>query len=146
MTAQRPSLVPELDVTDVILSLTFWVDLLGFSVKYARLEDGFAYLVHEGAEIMLDQRNRGPVERRGLWETCPLERPFGRGLNLELQVDDLAEMLRRVEAQGWPIFFGPEDRWYRAGSIEIGVRQLLLQDPDGYLVRLQQKIGERPVG
>jgi hypothetical protein len=27
--------------------------------------------------------------------------------------------------------------------VEIGVQQFLVQDPDGYLVRLQQRIGER---
>ena len=46
---------------------------------------------------------------------------------------------------GWPIFVEPEEKWYRAGDVEIGVRQFLVQDPDGYLVRLQEEIGERPL-
>ncbi|MFM9938987.1 MAG: bleomycin resistance protein [Hyphomicrobiaceae bacterium] len=141
----RPRLVPELAVDDVIQSLTFWVDLVGFAVKYARPEQGFAYLTLDGADIMLDQRDRGDPARRGIWDTGPLQRPYGRGVNFELQIDNLAEMLARIETQGWPIFFGPEERWYRAGAIEIGVLQVLLQDPDGYLLRLQQRLGERPV-
>lgn len=138
-------LVPELTVTNVIQSLVFWVDLLGFAVAYARPEEGFAYLTRDGAELMLDQRDRGSPDRRGVWETGPLELPFGRGINFQLQLDDIGELLERIEAQGWPVFFGPEERWYRIKDREIGVRQLLLQDPDGYLVRLQQRTGERPV-
>ena len=52
--------------------------------------------------------------------------------------------LQRITEAGWPIFVEPEEKWYRAGDVEIGVRQFLIQDPDGYLVRLQQEIGERP--
>jgi catechol 2,3-dioxygenase-like lactoylglutathione lyase family enzyme len=141
----RPRLVPELAVTDVVHSLVFWVDLLGFSVKYARVDEGFACLALDGAEVMLDQRDRGPLDRRGIFETGPMEPPFGRGMNLEIEIESLGDLLERVETQGWPIFHGPEERWYRAGPVAIGVRQILLQDPDGYLVRLQQRLGERPV-
>ena len=51
----------------------------------------------------------------------------------------------RVAEAEWPIFVEPEEKWYRAGDVEIGVRQFLVQDPDGYLVRLQEEIGERPL-
>ena len=52
--------------------------------------------------------------------------------------------MQRITEAGWPIFVEPEEKWYRAGDVEIGVRQFLIQDPDGYLLRLQQEIGERP--
>jgi len=39
----EPGLVPELCVTDLATSQRFWCDLLGFTVKYARLNEGFAY-------------------------------------------------------------------------------------------------------
>jgi catechol 2,3-dioxygenase-like lactoylglutathione lyase family enzyme len=60
----RPRLVPELKVADIAQSLAFWRDILGFSVRFDRPEDGFAYLDLEGAEIMLDQRGTGPLERQ----------------------------------------------------------------------------------
>lgn len=38
----------------------------------------------------------------------------------------------------------PEEKWYRIGpSEEAGIRQFLVQDPDGYLVRLQMSLGHR---
>ncbi|MFM9848817.1 MAG: bleomycin resistance protein [Hyphomicrobiaceae bacterium] len=145
MTDFRARMVPELKVSDLAASLRFWCDLLGFSVRYGRPEDGFAFLDLHGAQVMLDQRGAGPPERRGLWETGAMDYPFGRGINFELHVVGLANVLARLEAAATSIYFGPEERWYRVNSSEVGVRQFLVQDPDGYLVRLQEKIGERPV-
>ena len=137
----EPGLVPELSVTDYEASRHFWCDLIGFSLRYERLEEGFGYLVLGNAHLMLDQINQGRT-----WTTGSLERPLGRGINFEVQVENLDTVLQRIMSAGWPIFVEPEEKWYRAGDIEIGVRQFLVQDPDGYLLRLQQEIGERPVG
>ena len=137
----EPGLVPELSVTDYEASRHFWCDLIGFSLRYERPEEGFGYLVLGNAHLMLDQINQGRT-----WATGALEPPLGRGINFEVQVENLDTVLRRIESAGWPIFVAPEEKWYRASDIEIGVRQFLVQDPDGYLVRLQQEIGERPVG
>jgi catechol 2,3-dioxygenase-like lactoylglutathione lyase family enzyme len=137
-------LVPELKVSDLNASLSFWRDLLSFEVRYSRFGEGFAFLDRCGAQIMLDQRDLGSPERRNLWETGPMERPYGRGINFEVQVDDLAGIIARLERAGVRLYFGPEERWYRVNASEVGVRQCLVQDPDGYLVRLQEKIGERP--
>ena len=135
----EPGLVPELSVTDYEASRHFWCDLVGFSLRYERPEEGFGYLVLGNAHLMLDQINRGRT-----WETGALEPPLGRGINFEVQVENLDTVLRRIKKAGWPIFIEPEEKWYRAGDIEIGVRQFLVQDPDGYLLRLQQEMGERP--
>lgn len=137
----EPGLVPELSVTDYEASRHFWCDLVGFSLRYERPEEGFGYLVLGNAHLMLDQINQGRT-----WATGALEPPLGRGINFEVQVENLDAASWRVKNAGWPIFVEPEEKWYRAGDIEIGVRQFLVQDPDGYLVRLQQEIGERPVG
>ena len=137
----EPGLVPELSVTDYEASRHFWCDLIGFSLRYERLEEGFGYLVLGNAHLMLDQVNQGRT-----WTTGALEPPLGRGINFEVQVENLDPALQRIMSAGWPIFVEPEEKWYRAGDIEIGVRQFLVQDPDGYLLRLQQEIGERPVG
>ena len=137
--SNEPGLVPELTVTDYEASRRFWCDLVGFSLRYERPEEGFGYLVLGNAHLMLDQIDRGRT-----WATGPLEFPLGRGINFEVQVDNLDGTLQRITEVGWPIFVEPEEKWYRAGDVEIGVRQFLIQDPDGYLVRLQEEIGERP--
>ena len=139
----RARLVPELLVSDIATSLRFWCGVLGFAIKYDRPEEGFAYLELAGAEVMLEQRAPVRTERDAAWETGPMERPFGRGINLEIQVDDLMWHTARLEAAGVGLQFGPEEKWYRAGDVETGVRQVLVQDPDGYLIRLQQAAGAR---
>ncbi len=139
----RPLLVPELNVTDLGRSLAFWRDLLGFRVVYDRPEQGFASIARDGVEFMLEEFDTGPAERLGIWTTGARERPYGRGINFEITVADVSALMTSLESAGWPLFFGPEERWYRAGGEEVGVRQFLVQDPDGYLLRFSQSIGLR---
>jgi catechol 2,3-dioxygenase-like lactoylglutathione lyase family enzyme len=138
-------MVPELNVTEIGASLRFWRDILGFGILYDRPDQGFAAIARDGVEFMLEQHGAGPLERKNIWDTGPLERPFGRGINFEITVADLDVLLDSLREAGWPVFFGPEERWYRVDSYETGVRQFLVQDPDGYLLRLSQSIGRRPL-
>ena len=133
-------MVPELLVSDLDTSLGFWCGLCGFSVAYDRPEDRFAYLDRAGSQVMLEEV-MAPGRR---WVTAPLERPFGRGINLQIAVDDVMPILTGLDAAGWPLFLELEEVWYRAGTSETGVRQFLVQDPDGYLLRFSQNVGQRP--
>lgn len=135
-------LTPELLITDLTRSLHFWVDMIGFRVAYDRPEEGFAYLDLDGAQVMLETHH--PASRQ--WLTGPLEAPLGRGINFEIAVPAVEPILARLEAAGWPLFMAVEDKWYRAGEVEMGQRQFLVQDPDGYLLRPAASLGSRPVG
>ncbi|WP_084355617.1 NUDIX domain-containing protein [Actinomyces radicidentis] len=136
------TLVPELAVTDLAASLIFWRDLIGFTVSYDRPEEGFAYLVHGDAHLMLDQIGLGRT-----WRTGPFEAPLGRGINLQLAVDHLDTILQRLDGADVGLFMEAEERWYAVGpEQEAGVRQALVQDPDGYLLRLQEGLGFRAPG
>ncbi|KQP31121.1 glyoxalase [Methylobacterium sp. Leaf104] len=130
-------LVPELDVRDLARSLTFWCDGLGFTIAYERFERGFVYLEREAAQVMLNVVN-------GNWTTAPLEPPLGRGINLQIAVRSTAEIIARLNALDWPLFRPLHDAWYRAGREEVGCRQFLVQDPDGYLLRFGESLGRRP--
>ena len=134
-------LVPELTVSSLDRSLAFWCGLVGFSVLYDRPEEGFAYLGREGADVMLDQYH--PEGRH--WLTRPFAPPLGNGLNLQIAVGEIAPILDRLAAAGWPLFMPVEDKWYRAGAEERGQRQVVVADPDGYLLRLAQGLGSRPL-
>ncbi|NGM22166.1 VOC family protein [Roseomonas stagni] len=140
MTFTYAKLVPELLVSDLEASLRFWGGLCGFETAYDRPEDGFAYLHRDGVQVMLEEAFR-PGRR---WITGPLERPFGRGINLQIELPAIAPVLAALEAASWPLYLAPEEKWYRAGDREAGVRQFIVQDPDGYLLRFQQSLGMRP--
>ncbi|MWV50681.1 VOC family protein [Rathayibacter sp. VKM Ac-2803] len=133
-----PDLVPELLVEDLGRSLAFWCGPCGFTVRYSRPDEGFAYLVSGGAHVMLDQ-----IGHTRDWVTAPLERPLGRGLNLQIRVDDADAVAAALASSGIEPFAPPETRWYRVGEEEAGVRQVLVTDPDGYLLRFQSSVGRR---
>jgi catechol 2,3-dioxygenase-like lactoylglutathione lyase family enzyme len=135
-------LVPELYCSDFDRSLRFYVDILGFRVRYRRPEDRFAYLEREGAEIMIE----APGDPRRTWLAGELARPLGRGVNFQIEVGDVDALLARVQAAGVALFQPIEERWYRKNDQEVGNRQFLVQDPDGYLLRFFQDLGCRDVG
>ncbi len=139
MVRNLPALVPELLVTDLDRSLAFWRGLVGFAVLYDRPEERFAMLTLGTAAMMLEERRVGVRE----WVAGLLEAPFGRGLNLQIEVPAVAPILDRLAAARWPLFMDVEETWYRAGAEEIGQRQFLVQDPDGYLLRPAEPLGER---
>ena len=138
-TSDWAPLVPELYVLDLERSLQFWCELLGFRTLYRRSESGFAYLERERAQVMLEQNGSES------WSVGAMARPFGRGINLQIAASSLQPMLDRLAAANWPLFVLPAERWYRTGNSESGQRQFLVQDPDGYLLRFAEGLGERAV-
>ena len=133
-------LVPELIVSSLERSLEFWCGLLGFQIAYERPEQGFAYLDLAGAQVMLEEF--GKADRH--WVTGDLDYPHGRGVNFQISTGDLEGIIGRLNAAGWPLFMQPEEKWYRMDDVETGQRQFLVQDPDGYLLRIASHIGDRP--
>lgn len=133
------ALTPELDVSNLDASLRFWCDLLGFKIAFDRPAARFAYLTRGGAQIMLCEFN-------GRWMTGALDRPYGRGVNFQIMVDRLGPILAALDAAQWPLFEEPSEAWYRTGPVEDGQREFLVQDPDGYLVRLAESLGQRQPG
>ncbi|UYN95148.1 MAG: VOC family protein [Enhydrobacter sp.] len=134
-----PSLVPELDVTDLDRSLAIYVDVLGFRCEFSRQEERFAYLIRGDAHLML-QEAAGPGRR---FRTAPLEHPFGRGVNFQVEVNDVDALYANVERATLKVVVPLEQRWYRQGQSEVGNRQFVMSDPDGYLLRFFSDLGER---
>ena len=137
------SLVPELDVVDLEASLTFYVGVVGFALVFERPRERFAYLARERAELMLQDAD-GPGRR---FRSAPLERPFGRGMNLQIAVSGVDELYEEVLAAGvepvvpieerWYVVdvLAPSGRWTQIGATRAGNRQFVVADPDGYLLR-----------
>jgi catechol 2,3-dioxygenase-like lactoylglutathione lyase family enzyme len=109
-----PPIVPELDVADLARSLSFYVDGLGFSVRIERPEEQFVYLTRGPVHLMLEQAD-GPGRR---FRTAPLEYPFGRGMNLQIEVPDVDHLHTQALKAGAAIDIPLEERWYRQGDKE----------------------------
>ena len=131
-------LVPELVCSDLDRSLEFYTSVLGFSILYQRQEERFVYLEREGAEIMLEETGQCS------FVVGDLVKPYGRGINLQIEVSNLDELLEAVRRASIPVFLPLEDKWYRRDDVLLGNRQFVVQDPDGYLLRFFQDIGTRP--
>jgi hypothetical protein len=50
-----------------------------------------------------------------------------------------------LNALNWALYEQLSDRWYRVGDREKGLRQFLVQDPDGYLILFGQDLGARGI-
>lgn len=134
------TLVPELSVTDFQKSLHFYTEVLGFSIAYQREEEGFAFLTLGEAQIMIDSIGVGRD-----WHTAEYSYPLGRGINFQIKVDSIEDVLQSLKKNNIALFLEPEEKWYRKDDIEVGHRQFLVQDSDGYLLRFAQSLGTRPV-
>lgn len=132
-------LVPELTVNNLAHSLRFY-QRLGFQIEYERRESGFAFLSREGTPLMLEE-----FHPEG-WDVAELVRPFGRWVNVQIEVSDLGLLLEALSTANHPLYRPQQGRWLRIEGEEIGEVEFLAQDPDAYLLRFSRYLGTRPLG
>jgi hypothetical protein len=104
--AIAPPLTPELDVEDLDVSLQVYIGVFGFKVLFERPEERFACLELEGTHLMLEQA-AGPGRR---FRT--LEKPYGRGVNLQIRVSDVVALYDRATRAAVSPVIPLEERWY----------------------------------
>jgi catechol 2,3-dioxygenase-like lactoylglutathione lyase family enzyme len=138
MTFTSNQLVPELSVSNFEKSIAFYVDILGFSVSYQRIEEGFAFLVLGEAQLMIDEIGKGRT-----WKTGELDYPLGRGINFQINVKSIEPLLNNLKQHNIELFLEVEEKWYRKDSVQVGNKQFLVKDPDGYLLRFTEELGLR---
>ncbi|ADI78528.1 MULTISPECIES: bleomycin resistance protein [Pantoea] len=126
------SMVPELTVTDFAASLRFYTVVLGFEVRIQRQQPDFAYLCYGQAQLMIEQ-----FHPQG-WNTADLRWPLGRGINFQIEVDDIEAVMARLQQHAVPLYRALRDNHYDTGETTACQRECLVQDPDGYLLRFSQ--------
>lgn len=134
-------MIPEFDVFNLEESLNFYTKLIGFHIEYDRKEDKFAFLQLENVQIMLQEID---IENNK-WGTGKLEYPLGVGINFQIEVQNIDEIYTRLKKANYKIFVEIEDHWYRKENTLLGCREFLVQDPNGYLLRFSQDLGEKEV-
>jgi catechol 2,3-dioxygenase-like lactoylglutathione lyase family enzyme len=128
-------IIPEILCSDLTVTREFYVRALGFAVLYERPAETFIYFSLKGADLMVEQVD-GPGRR---WITGELSKPFGRGLNLQIEVEDVADLYARVLREARECIYVPlEQKIYPCGDKSVLTRQFVIQDPDGYLLRFAQ--------
>ena len=127
-------LVPELSCTSLSASLDFY-RLLGFEVLFSR--EGFAYLAFEGIQWMLQDA------RQDDWPTAAFEKPLGRGINFQIECQDVVSLRNKLLEHKVPLFRDLKENWRQTGSVLSGSKEFLVQDPDGYLLRFAEALGQK---
>ena len=124
-------LIPELSVTDIQKSKHFYVDILNFKIKYERKENKFIFLTYQGSQIMIEEINDN-------WNIGKLEFPFGRGINFQIETNEIENISQRLKENNITIYRDIFTSKYSVNDEVFIEKELLVQDPDGYLLRFQQ--------
>lgn len=132
-------IIPELSVTDLDKSMKFY-KILGFKVEYERKEDKFVFVSLGEIQFMLQE-----LSSDGKWDIAPLEKPYGRGINFQLEVDNVEQIYNSLKDNNYEITFEIEENWYRQDDKLLGNKEFLVQDPDGYLLRFSEDLGEKNI-
>jgi lactoylglutathione lyase len=114
----------EIFPSDLTRTLRFYVEVLGFDVVRDEREADPPYLAMRRGEVHLGAAARPPVPD-------PQVRRPPAGVELVLEVDDVAAERDRISATGWPL---AEDLIRRPW----GLRDFRLLDPDGYYWRVTE--------
>ena len=132
-------LIPELSVTNLKSSLEFY-KCIGFVIEYEREENKFAFLSMGEIQFMIQE-----ISDNDKWDIAPLKHPFGNGINFQLEVDNVDKIYSLLKKNNYKIAFEMEENWYRQDNKLLGNREFLVQDPDGYLLRFSQDLGEKHI-
>jgi hypothetical protein len=131
------SLVPEFTVFNLERSLQFYLSA-GFDVRFRRETPPFAYIELGCAQIMLEEKHSGG------WNIEPLDLPLGRGINFQIEVKDVEAIRNSLISEKFTLYRDIKDSWYAVTDTQLeGQREFLVQDPDGYLLRFAQYLGNR---
>ena len=63
----------------------------------------------------------------------------------QLEVDNVGDIYQNFKNANYEIAFDIEKNWYRQDNKLLGNKEFLVQDPDGYLLRFSEDLGERKI-
>ena len=132
-------IIPELSVSNLERSLVFY-QLVGFKIEYERPENRFVFLSLGEIQFMLQE-----ISKDDKWDIAPLIYPFGNGINFQLEVENVDKIYEILKENNYDITFKMEENWYRQDNRLLGNKEFLVQDPDGYLIRFSEDLGEKNI-
>ncbi|GAW65153.1 Bleomycin resistance protein [Ligilactobacillus acidipiscis] len=122
--------IPELSVFDINKSKNFYLNVLGAKIEYERQEDKFVFLSLEENQLMLEE-----IHDNG-WNIGELTYPLGQGINISLEIKNVDSIYQRVKEHNITLYRDMKISHYTGANEIIKQKEFLLQDPNGYLLRL----------
>lgn len=129
-------IIPELSVSNLENSLKFY-QTAGFKIEYERPENKFVFISLGEIQFMLQE-----LSNNDKWSVGKISYPFGNGINFQLEVTNLEKIYNNLK-ENYKITFDIEENWYRQNNKLLGNKEFLIQDPDGYLLRFSEDLGEK---
>lgn len=129
-------IIPELSVSNLENSLKFY-QTAGFKIEYERPENKFVFISLGEIQFMLQE-----LSNNDKWSVGKISYPFGNGINFQLEVTNLEKIYNNLK-ENYKIAFDIEENWYRQNNKLLGNKEFLIQDPDGYLLRFSEDLGEK---
>ena len=144
------TLIFELCLSDIQCILDFHVPQLEFNLLYERPDEGYAFLALGGAQIMLELAASvgtmtGNKTEEEMQRAVKPAYPLGRAITLQIEIEDVGVYVERLRQTGHPLALEPHDKWFRTDGELSGSRSLPVTDPGGYLIRLAEYLGTRPL-
>jgi lactoylglutathione lyase len=127
---QIKKLTPNLVVRNVETSLKFYREILGLEQAMTVPDQSpyiFAAVSNGSVEIFFNDQKTVAHEYPKLAAT------IGASLTLYMEVDNLPEVLSRVQKAGAKISMPVTDQFY-------GMKEFAFEDPDGYTITIAQRI------
>ena len=119
-----------LAVSDVVRSVVFYTEHLGFAVDALYDDPPYATLTRDGVRLSLAEQGHPAPDRPGIAMAVPAD-VTRLPVVLVLEVDEARGLHRRLAAEGVTFLAEPwEAPW--------GGCRFFVVDPDGYLVELEQ--------
>ena len=96
--------------------------------------------------IEIKEYNESYVEQISTIITRNLLEVNVRNYGIE-KVQEMAKdfTVEKLKEHNYPITFEIEENWYRQDNKLLGNKEFLVQDPDGYLLRFSEDLGEKEV-
>jgi len=132
-------ILAEFLISDFSKSINFYINIIGFKIEYQRENPNFAFLSYNGSQIMIQELRQGEKEEE------KLEYPFGRGINFQIETKSVQKIIDSLKKNNYPLERGIKDSWYRGENKLYGCREILVLDPDGYLLRFSESLGEKKI-
>lgn len=76
------------------------------------------------------------------WNTGELKYPYGRGINFQIEIQNIENLINRLKDRDVALFREVFVSNYKINDVLIVEKEILLQDPDGYLLRFSETISE----
>ncbi len=130
-------IMPEFYVSDFQKSINFYTKVLRFRIEYQRPSENprFAFLSYGGCQLMLQLEDDDED-----WHNGKAEYPFGRGINFQIETNEVQRLIDNLINIQHPLKRGLKDSWYQVKGTVYGCREFLVMDPDGYLLRFSQPL------